>query len=179
VDNILSFNEANTLMNKYGGDLKGIFGMTTVTTPAAAEAVTQAGKCGKIAVVGWATHNMKPYVNAGCVPSVVLRNPIDVCYAAGYAMRASIDGTHKPGDTTLKAGRLGDLKDQRLRDLAGRSKLIYEGEHKYLRFLTTHHRESHAGDRRPHGTDCGPTRLPTVTQQISKAYFSPGSGFSV
>src|SRR3954470_24133089 len=41
-DNILSFNQASTLINKYGDDLKGIFGMTSVATPASAEAVTQA-----------------------------------------------------------------------------------------------------------------------------------------
>ncbi len=45
-DNILSFNQANTLINKYGDELKGLFGMTSVATPASAEAVTQAGKCG-------------------------------------------------------------------------------------------------------------------------------------
>ena len=62
-DNILSFNQATTLINKYGDELKGLFGMTSVATPASAEAVTQAGKCGKIAVVGLATPNaMKPYV---------------------------------------------------------------------------------------------------------------------
>ncbi|MEP2845133.1 MAG: substrate-binding domain-containing protein, partial [Alphaproteobacteria bacterium] len=35
-DNILSFNQANTLINKYGDDLNGIFGMTSVATPASA-----------------------------------------------------------------------------------------------------------------------------------------------
>ena len=109
-DNILSFNQANTLINKYGDDLKGIFGMTSVATPAAAEAVTQAKLCGKMAVVGLATPNpMRPYVKSGCVKDVILWNPIDLGYAAAYAMRASIDGTLKPGDKTLKAGRLGDL----------------------------------------------------------------------
>ena len=65
-DNILSFNQADTLINKYGDELKGLFGMTSVATPASAEAVTQAGQCGKIAVVGLATPNaMKPYVESG------------------------------------------------------------------------------------------------------------------
>ncbi len=110
-DNILSFNQANTLINKYGPDLKGILGMTSVATPASAEAVTQAGQCGKIAVVGLATPNaMKPYVDKGCVKSVVLWNPVDLGYAAMYAMRAVADGTLKPGSTSLKAGKLGDLQ---------------------------------------------------------------------
>lgn len=109
-DNVLSFNQATTLINKYGDKLKGIFGMTSVATPGSAEAVTQAGQCGKVAVVGLATPNaMKPYVEKGCVKSVVLWNPVDLGYAAMYVMRATADGTLKPGDTSVKAGRLGEL----------------------------------------------------------------------
>jgi rhamnose transport system substrate-binding protein len=110
-DNNLSFNQATTLINKYGGDLKGIFGMTSVATPASAEAVTQAGQCGKIAVVGLATPNaMKPYVEKDCVKSVVLWNPVDLGYAAAYVLRAAADGTLKPGDKSVKAGKLGELQ---------------------------------------------------------------------
>ena len=42
-DNNLSLNQATTLINKYGDKLKGLFGMTSVATPASAEAVTKAG----------------------------------------------------------------------------------------------------------------------------------------
>jgi rhamnose transport system substrate-binding protein len=109
-DNILSFNQANTLINKYGDELKGILGMTSVATPAAADAVTQAGQCGTIAVVGLATPNaMKPYVDADCVKSVVLWNPVDLGYAAAYVMRAAADGTLQPGATSVEAGKLGSL----------------------------------------------------------------------
>ena len=109
-DNILSFNQANTLINKYGDELKGIVGMTSVATPAAADAVTQAGKCGSVAVVGLATPNaMRPYVDAGCVKSVVLWNPVDLGYAAAYVLRAAADGDLKPGATSVKAGKLGEL----------------------------------------------------------------------
>ncbi len=110
-DNNLSFNQATTLINKYGDDLKGIFGMTSVATPASAEAVTQAGKCGKIAIVGLATPNaMKPYVEKDCVKSVVLWNPVDLGYAAMHVLRAVADGTLKAGATSVKAGKLGDLQ---------------------------------------------------------------------
>lgn len=110
-DNVLSFNQATTLINKYGDQLKGIVGMTSVATPASAEAVTQAGQCGKVAVVGLATPNaMKPYVEKDCVKSVVLWNPVDLGYAAAYVLRAAADGTLKPGDTSVKAGKLGDLQ---------------------------------------------------------------------
>ena len=109
-DNVLSFNQSTTLINKYGDQLKGLFGMTSVATPAGAEAITQAGKCGKIAEVGLATPNaMKPYVNKDCVKSVVLWNPVDLGYAAVYVLRAAVDGTLKPGDKTVKAGKLGTL----------------------------------------------------------------------
>ncbi|HET9019303.1 MAG TPA: substrate-binding domain-containing protein, partial [Acetobacteraceae bacterium] len=110
-DNILSFNQASTLINKYGDQLSGLFGMTSVATPASAEAVTRAKLCGKVAVVGLATPNaMKPYVKSDCVKSVVLWNPVDLGYAAVYAMRAVADGKLKPGATELDAGKLGKLK---------------------------------------------------------------------
>jgi rhamnose transport system substrate-binding protein len=110
-DNILSFNQASTLINKHGEELKGIFGMTSVATPASAEAVTQAKQCGTVAVVGLATPNaMKPYVQSGCVKSVVLWNPVDLGYAATYVLRAVADGKLKPGATEVEAGKLGKLK---------------------------------------------------------------------
>jgi rhamnose transport system substrate-binding protein len=110
-DNVLSFNQATTLLNKYGDQLKGLFGMTSVATPAGAEAVTQANRCGKVAVIGLATPNaMKPYVNKDCVKSVVLWNPVDLGYAAVHVLRAAADGTLKPGATSVKAGKLGELK---------------------------------------------------------------------
>ena len=109
-DNVLSFNQATTLINKHGDKLSGLFGMTSVATPASAEAVTKANLCGKVAVVGLATPNaMKPYVNAGCVKSVVLWNPVDLGYAATYVIRAVVDGKLKPGATSVEAGKLGKL----------------------------------------------------------------------
>jgi len=109
-DNILSFNQATTLINKHGSDLKGLFGMTSVATPASAEAVTQVQQCGKVAIVGLATPNaMKPYVASGCVKSVVLWNPVDLGYAAVHVARAAADGKLAPGATEVAAGKLGSL----------------------------------------------------------------------
>jgi rhamnose transport system substrate-binding protein len=110
-DAVLSFEQANTLLNKYGEDIDGLFGMTSVATPSSADAVTQAGLCGEVAVVGLATPNaMKDFVNDGCVQSVVLWNPIDLGYAAVYVTRAIVDGEFAPGDTSVMAGRLGELQ---------------------------------------------------------------------
>ena len=110
-DAVLSFQQAQTLINKYGEDLDGIFAMTSVATPNSADAVQQAELCEDIAVVGLATPNdMKPYVNGGCVRDVILWNPVDLGYAAVYVMRAVVDGEFLPGDTSVMAGRLGELQ---------------------------------------------------------------------
>lgn len=106
----LSFNQATTLLNKYGDDLDGLIGMTSVATPASADAVTQADACGEVAIVGLATPNaMRPYVASDCVKSVVLWNPVDLGYAAVYVTRAVVDGVLNPGDASVDAGRLGTL----------------------------------------------------------------------
>ena len=41
---------------------------------------------------------------------MVLWNPVDLGFAAMYVLRAAVDGTLKPGDKTVKAGKLGDLQ---------------------------------------------------------------------
>ena len=146
-DNILSFNQASTLINKHGDELKGLFGMTSVATPASAEAVTQAKQCGNIAVVGLATPNaMKPYVQADCVKSVVLWNPVDLGYAATYVLRAVADGKLKPGATEVEAGKLGKLQGgQRQRDPARAALRLQQGQH---RRSSTSERDG-AGGARP------------------------------
>ena len=137
-DNILSFNQASTLINKYGDDLKGLFGMTSVATPASAEAVTQAKQCGKIAVVGLATPNaMKPYVAADCVKSVVLWNPVDLGYAATYVLRAVADGKLKPGATEVEAGKLGKLQVVNGSEILLGPPFVYnKSQHRRVRLLS-------------------------------------------
>ncbi len=109
-DNVTSFDQAQALMSRHGGSLGGILALTSVATPATAEAVTEAGQCGKIAVVGLATpKTMRPYIEKDCVKAVVLWNPVDLGYAAVYVLRAAADGTLKPGDASVEAGRLGRL----------------------------------------------------------------------
>ena len=91
--------------------VKGIIGLSSVAFPGAADAITHANLIGQVACTGLSTPNqMKPFVKSGCVKSVVLWNPVDLGYAAIYAMRAVVDGKLKPGDTELDAGRLGKLK---------------------------------------------------------------------
>ncbi len=107
----LSARQVSLLMRRHGAALKGVVTLTNFATPAAAEAVTQAGKCGSVAVVGLSTPNpMKPHIASGCVRSMVLWNPVDLGYAALHVLRAAADGALQPGATSLEAGRLGALR---------------------------------------------------------------------
>ena len=109
-DQQLAFKATGQIVKAYP-NVKGVIGLSSVAFPGAADAITQANLIGKIAVTGLSTPNqMKPFVKSGCVKSVVLWNPVDLGYAAIYAMRAVVDGKIKPGATELEAGRLGKLK---------------------------------------------------------------------
>jgi rhamnose transport system substrate-binding protein len=109
-DQQLAFKATGEIVKAYP-KVKGIIGLSSVAFPGAADAITQANLIGKVAVTGLSTPNqMKPFVKSGCVKSVVLWNPVDLGYAAIYAMRAVVDGKIKPGATELEAGRLGKLK---------------------------------------------------------------------
>jgi len=106
----VAFQVTQDLMKAYP-DLKGVFAITSVAFPAAADAVKQAGKGGQVLVTGLATPNsMKPFVKDGTVKSVFLWNTKDLGYLTVQTANALASGTLKPGDTSLKAGRLGEKK---------------------------------------------------------------------
>lgn len=91
-------------------DTAGVFGITSVALPGAAEAIQQQGLKGKVAVTGLTTPNdMKDYVKAGVVKKFVLWNPIDLGYLAVYVANAQVKGD-LPKSGTFKAGRLGKVK---------------------------------------------------------------------
>jgi len=105
-----SFEKAQNILKAYP-DVKGIWGMTSVAFPGAAQAVEKAGKKGQVAVVGLGTPNdMKPFVKGGTVKSVVLWNPVDLGYLTVQVARAVAKGDLKEGATTFTAGRLGEKK---------------------------------------------------------------------
>lgn len=124
-DQNLAFQQTQTLINKYGAEMDGVLGMSSVAFPGAADAVQQAGLCSPddaaegvgapdeesaIAIVGLSTPNqMKPFTENGCVESTILWNPVDLGYAAVYVMRAVVDGELTPESTSVMAGRLGEL----------------------------------------------------------------------
>jgi len=111
-DQSVAFQVTQDLMKAYP-DLKGVFGISSVSFPGAAEAVKQAGKTGQVLVTGLSTPNaMKAYVQDGTVKSVILWNTQDLGYLTVYAAEALATGKLKPGATTFKAGRLGEKKIQ-------------------------------------------------------------------
>lgn len=102
--------DAQDVIKKYP-NLKGIFGISSVSFPGAAEAVEQTGNSGKILVSGLSTPNdMKKFVHNGTVKSVVLWNTLDLGYLTIYAAEALATGKLNAGDTTFEAGRLGEKK---------------------------------------------------------------------
>jgi ABC-type sugar transport system substrate-binding protein len=106
----LAFQVTQDLLKTYR-DLDGVFAISSVAFPGAADAVQQAKLSGKIAVVGLATPKpMKQWVDAGTVKTVILWNPVDLGYATIAAAKALAGGTLAPGATQLSAGRLGDLQ---------------------------------------------------------------------
>ncbi len=103
----LAFKVTMDILKAYP-QVRGVFGISSVAFPGAAEAVRQAGKKGKVAVVGLSTpKSMKDYVHDGTVKTVILWNPVDLGYLAVYTARALCDGTLKRGSKFIVAGRLG------------------------------------------------------------------------
>ena len=102
--------DSQDVIKKYP-NLKGIFGISSVSFPGAAEAVEQAGKSGEILVTGLATPNdMKSFVKNGTVKTVVLWNTVDLGYLTIYVAEALATGKLQNGATTFRAGRLGEKK---------------------------------------------------------------------
>jgi ABC-type sugar transport system substrate-binding protein len=80
----------------------------TPGTPGAAEAVKQAGKTGKVKVIGLGLPNEnKRYVHEGVTESVMLWNTEDLGYLTVYAAAALAKEELKPGAASFKAGKLG------------------------------------------------------------------------
>jgi rhamnose transport system substrate-binding protein len=91
-------------------DTAGVFGITSVALPGAAEAVEQEGLAGEVAVTGLSTPNeMKPYLESGVVEKFVLWNTVDLGYLTVHVANAQIEG-NLPKSGTFKAGRLGEVK---------------------------------------------------------------------
>ena len=109
-DQKLAFKVTQDIMKAYP-EIKGFFGISSVSFPGAAEAVRQAKKTGQIMVTGLATPNsMKSYVKDGTVKSVVLWNTAELGYLTVQVAEALATGKLTDGASSFDAGKLGEKK---------------------------------------------------------------------
>ena len=102
--------EATALMSA-NPNLKLIMAICSPGVPGAAEAVKQAGKVGKVKVMGLGLPNEnKRYVHDGVTDSVILWNTEHLGYLTVYAAVALVKGELKPGAKNIKAGSLGTFE---------------------------------------------------------------------
>ncbi|HEX5218006.1 MAG TPA: substrate-binding domain-containing protein [Verrucomicrobiae bacterium] len=102
--------EATALLSA-NPNLKCSMAICSPAVPGAAEAVKQAGKTGKVKVLGLGLPNEnKRYVHEGVTDSVILWNTEDLGYLTIVAADALAKGTLKAGDKTIKAGALGEFQ---------------------------------------------------------------------
>jgi len=101
-----SYREAKGLLKTYP-NLKAIIAPTTVGILAAAQAVKDEGKIGKVFVTGLGLPSeLAGHVDSGAVHSFAIWNPIDLGYAATMISYNLVKG--KGSDTSVGMGRLGD-----------------------------------------------------------------------
>jgi rhamnose transport system substrate-binding protein len=90
-------------------DVQGIYGMTSVALPGAAEAIKKENAVGRVFVTGLSTPNtMRAFVKDGTVKKFILWNPVDQGYLAVHVCKAYLEGKITDATTSLMAGRLGE-----------------------------------------------------------------------
>jgi rhamnose transport system substrate-binding protein len=102
--------EATALLSAHP-NLKLLMNICSPAVPGAAEAVKQAGKAGKVKVIGLGLPSEnRRYVKEGVTDSVILWKTEDLGALTVEAAVALVKGTLKPGDTKFKAGSLGEFE---------------------------------------------------------------------
>jgi rhamnose ABC transporter rhamnose-binding protein len=91
-------------------DTAGVFGITTVSLPGAAEAVQQLGMKDEVAVTGLGLPSEnREFVKNGTIEQFILWNPADLGYLAVQVANAQVNG-EMPSSGTFEAGRLGEVE---------------------------------------------------------------------
>lgn len=104
--------EATALLSA-NPNLNLIMAICSPAVPGAAEAVKQAGKAGKVKIIGLGLPSEnRRYVKEGVTDSVILWKTEDLGYLTLYVADASAKGTLQPGDKSIHAGALGDFEIQ-------------------------------------------------------------------
>jgi ABC-type sugar transport system substrate-binding protein len=104
--------EATALLSA-NPNLRLIMAICSPAVPGAAEAVKQAGKSGKVKVIGLGLPSEnRRYVKEGVTDSVILWKTEDLGYLTVFAAHSLAHGTLKTGDKTIQAGSLGEFEIQ-------------------------------------------------------------------
>ncbi|MEI6355539.1 MAG: substrate-binding domain-containing protein [Verrucomicrobiota bacterium] len=102
--------EATTLLGAYP-HLKLLMNICSPAVPGAAEAVKQAGKAGKVKVIGLGLPNEnRRYLKDGTTDTVILWKTVDLGYLTVQAAAALAKGELKAGATSFKGGKLGEFR---------------------------------------------------------------------
>lgn len=90
-------------------DTDGVFGITSVALPGAAEAVEQLDLSGEVPVTGLGVPSEAgPYVESGTIEEFALWNPVDLGYLTVQVATMQANG-ELPEDGCFEAGRLGEI----------------------------------------------------------------------
>ena len=133
-----SYREAQGLFKSFP-NLKAIVAPTTVGVAAAAKAVQDEGKIGKLYVTGLGLPSeMVGHVKSGAVKNFAIWNPIDLGYSAVYAAHAFVKGTAKgaPGEK-ISLGRVGTVTLDKNNEAAMSEPFTYDASNveKFAKFF--------------------------------------------
>ncbi len=92
-------------------ELQGVFALTSVAMPAAAQALRESNAAKRIFLTGLATPKaMRPYILEGVCPKTVMWNVPDLGYLTVYVAEALLHGKLDRNSTSIEAGHLGTLE---------------------------------------------------------------------
>ncbi len=130
-----SYRETKGLINSYP-NLKAIVAPTSVGIVAAAQAVSDMGKTGKIHVTGLGLPSeLAGHVDSGAVKNFAIWNPIDLGYAATTIAHNLVKGTATA--TEVDMGRLGKAKLDKNGNAAMAAPFVYDASnvHKFAKIF--------------------------------------------
>ncbi len=91
-DSAQALEQAQQLLTAFP-DIKGLVAVPSTAVPGVAQAVSNAGKAGQVAVIGYGSPNTaRPFVNRGVIKYTVFWNAKELGYLTVWAMRQVLDG---------------------------------------------------------------------------------------
>jgi rhamnose transport system substrate-binding protein len=109
-------------------EVDGIYGMTSVALPGAAEALRKEKAYDRVFLTGLSTPNsMREYVKEGVVKRFVLWNPVDLGYLAVHSAKHVVEGGITESTSSIEAGRLGQIEIANREVLLGDPMIFHAG----------------------------------------------------